>query len=151
MSTIKLIHMYASPWAERVLWALTFKGVPYEKQNYQPGVDEEAVKKLTGQAQVPVLLVNGTVIPDSTAILNWLEEYKSQPALMPGSEKDCAQVTLWEELMNWGLGPKHGCLSLGTFCGRASRNCNKGAATLRKSTNTHRMLKNMPRSRLSVS
>jgi glutaredoxin len=25
-------------------------------------VDEEAVKKLTGQAQVPVLLVNGTVI-----------------------------------------------------------------------------------------
>ena len=105
MSTIKLIHMYASPWAERVRWALTFKGVPYEKQNYQPGVDEEAVKKLTGQAQVPVLLVNGTVIPDSTAILNWLEEYKSQPALMPASEKDCAQVTLWEELMDWGPRP----------------------------------------------
>ena len=66
-STIKLIHMYASPWAERVRWALTFKGVPYEKQNYQPRVGEEAVKKLTGQAQVPVLLVNGTVISDSTA------------------------------------------------------------------------------------
>jgi glutathione S-transferase len=115
MSTIKLIHMYASPWAERVLWALTFKGVPYEKQNYQPGVDEKAVKKLTGQAQVPVLLVNGTVIPDSTAILNWLEEYKSQPALMPGSEKDCAQVTLWEELMNWGLGPQARMLIVGHF------------------------------------
>src|SRR6202171_3720293 len=83
MSTIKLIHMYASPWAERVRWALNYKGVPYEKQNYQPGVDEEAVKKLTGQAQVPVLQVNGKVIPDSTAILNWLEEYKPQPALMP--------------------------------------------------------------------
>ena len=36
MSTIKLIQMYASPWAERVRWALNFKGVPYEKQNYQP-------------------------------------------------------------------------------------------------------------------
>lgn len=37
MSTMKLIHMYASPWAERVRWVLNFKGLPYEKQNYQPG------------------------------------------------------------------------------------------------------------------
>jgi glutathione S-transferase len=107
--------MYASPWAERVRWALTFKGVPYEKQNYQPGVDEEAVKKLTGQAQVPVLLVNGTVIPDSTAILNWLEEYKPQPALLTASEKDRAQVMLWEELMDGVLGPQARMLIVGHF------------------------------------
>ena len=50
MSTIKLINMYASPWAERVRGALTFKGVPYEKQDYRPGVHEETVRKLTGQA-----------------------------------------------------------------------------------------------------
>jgi glutathione S-transferase len=115
MSTIKLIQMYASPWAERVRWALNFKGLPYEKQNYQPGVDEEAVKKLTGQAQVPVLLVNGTVIPDSTAIVNWLEKYKPQPALMPASEKDQAQVMLWEELMGGVLGPQARMLIIGHF------------------------------------
>jgi glutathione S-transferase len=115
MSTIKLIHMYASPWAERVRWALNYKGVPYEKQNYQPGVDEEAVKKLTGQAQVPVLQVNGKVIPDSTAILNWLEEYKPQPALMPASDKDRAQVMLWEELMDGVLGPQARMLIVGHF------------------------------------
>ena len=115
MSTIKLINMYASPWAERVRWALTFKGVPYEKQEYRPGVDEEAVKKLTGQAQVPVLLVNGTVIPDSTAILNWLEEYKPQPALLPASEKDRAQVILWEEVMGGVLGPQARLLIVGHF------------------------------------
>jgi glutathione S-transferase len=45
MSSVKLIQMYASPWAERVRWVLNFKGLPYEKQNYQPGVDEEAVKE----------------------------------------------------------------------------------------------------------
>src|SRR5712691_5741597 len=115
MSTIKLIHMYASPWAERVRWALTFKGVPYEKQEYRPGVDEEAVKKLTGQAQVPVLLVNGTVIPDSTAILNWLEDQKPQPALMPASDKERAEVMMWEELMDWVLGPQGRLLILGKF------------------------------------
>jgi glutathione S-transferase len=126
MSTIKLIQMYASPWAERVRWALTFKGVPYEKQNYEPGVDEEAVKKLTGQAQVPVLLVNGTVIPDSTAILNWLEEYKPQPALLPASEKDRAQVMLWEELMDGVLGPQARMLIVGHFLQSGEPELQKG-------------------------
>jgi glutathione S-transferase len=115
MSSVKLIQMYASPWAERVRWALNYKGVPYEKQNYQPGVDEEAVKKLTGQAQVPVLLANGTVIPDSTAIVNCLEKNKPQPALMPASEKDQAQVMLWEELMDGVLGPQARMLIIGEF------------------------------------
>ena len=144
MSTIKLIQMYASPWAERVRWALNFKEMPYEKQNYQPGVDEEAVKKLTGQAQVPVLLVNGTVIPDSTAILNWLEECKPRPALMPTSAKDRAQVMMWEELMDGVLGPQARMLIIGQFSGRASENCSKGDATLRRSTSTPRMPRNMP-------
>jgi glutathione S-transferase len=78
-------------------------------------VDEEAVKKLTGQAQVPVLLVDGTVIPDSTAILNWLEQHHPQPALMPATEKDRAQVMLWEELMDGVLGPQARMLIIGHF------------------------------------
>lgn len=106
MSTTKLITMYGSPWSERVRWALAFKGLPYEKQNYEPGVDEEQVKKLTGQAMVPVLITDGKVIPDSTAILEWLEESRPEPALLPRSEKDRAQVTLWEELMIGVLGPQ---------------------------------------------
>ncbi len=113
MSTTKLIQMYSSPWSERVRWALAFKGVPYETQDYQPGAGEEEVKKLTGQTQVPVLLTDGKVIPDSTAILNWLEGYRPQPSLMPQSEKDRAQVTLWEELMDGVLGPQARMLVIG--------------------------------------
>jgi glutathione S-transferase len=107
--------MYASPWAERVRWALNYKGVPYEKENYQPGVDEEKIKKLTGQAQVPVLMVDGTAIPDSTAILDWLEQYKPQPSLMPTADKDRAQVMMWEELMDGVLGPQARMLIVGHF------------------------------------
>jgi glutathione S-transferase len=106
MSTVKLIQIYQSPWSERARWGFEFKGVPYEKQDYQVGAGEEELKKLTGQAQVPVLLVNGTVIPDSTAILNWLEEHKPEPALLPRSDKERAEVMLWEELMDWVLGPQ---------------------------------------------
>jgi glutathione S-transferase len=113
MSTIKLILMYSSPFSERVRWAFTFKGVAYERKDYQPGVDEEEVKKLTGQAQVPVLLTNGKILPDSTAILNWLEDYKPEPALMPASDKERAQVILWEELMGEVLMPKARMLVIG--------------------------------------
>ena len=74
MGTTKLITMYGSPWSERVRWAFAFKKLPYEKQNYEAGVDEAAVKKLTGQAMVPVLITGDKVIPDSSAILDWLEE-----------------------------------------------------------------------------
>jgi glutathione S-transferase len=87
--------------------------VPYEKQDYQVGAGEEELKKQTGQAQVPVLLVDGKVIPDSTAILNWLEEYKPQPALLPRSGKERAEVMLWEELMDWVFGPQGRLLIVG--------------------------------------
>ena len=107
MSTTKLITMYGSPWSERVRWALKFKGLAYEKENYEPGVDEEKIKKLTGQALVPVLIADGKIIPDSTAILEWLEDARPEPALLPRSEKDRAQVSLWEELAIGVLGP-HG-------------------------------------------
>ena len=106
MSNIKLITMYGSPWSEKVRWAFAFKGVPYEKQNYQVAVDEAEVKQLSGQTQVPVLLADGKAIPDSTAILNWLDDYRPQPSLMPLSEKERAQVTLWEEVADGALGPQ---------------------------------------------
>lgn len=113
MNTTKLITMYGSPWSERVRWALAFKGLPYEKENYEPGIDEEKIKKLTGQALVPVLIVDGKVIPDSTAILEWLEAARPEPALLPSSEKDRAQVTLFEELMIGVLGPQARTLIIG--------------------------------------
>lgn len=115
MSSLKLFHMYASPWAERVRWALNYKGVPYEKEDYRPGVDEEKIKKLTEQAQVPVLIVDGTAIPDSTAILNWLEQYKTKPSLMPTDDEARAQVMMWEELMDGVLGPQARILIIGHF------------------------------------
>jgi glutathione S-transferase len=107
MATTKLITMYGSPWSERVRWSFAFKKLPYEKQNYEPGVDEAAVKKLTGQAMVPVLVTGDKVIPDSSAILDWLEEARPEPALLPKSAKERAMVTLWEEIALNAMGP-HG-------------------------------------------
>jgi len=115
MSTTKLITLYGSPWSERVRWAFAFKRLPYEKQNYRPGFDEEELKKLTGQNQVPVLITDGKAIPDSTAILEWLEDSRPEPALLPRSENDRTQATLLEELALGVLGPQGRTLIVGRF------------------------------------
>jgi glutathione S-transferase len=120
MNTIKLILLYTSPYSERVRWAFTFKGVPYEKQDYQAALDEEGLKRLTGQSQVPVLLTNDTIIPDSTSILAWLEHYKPEPALMPTTDKERAQVILWEEVIGGVLVPQARILVIGR-CLRAEQ------------------------------
>ena len=110
---LKLLHIYQSPWSERVRWALELKGLPYDKEEYQIGAGEEDLKRRTGQAQVPVLTVDGTVIPDSTAILDWLEREKPAPALLPRTDRERAWVGAWEELMDWALGPQGRFLILG--------------------------------------
>ena len=106
MGIPKLIYIYQSPWSERARWGFEFKGVPYERVDYQVGTGEEELKQQTGQVQVPVLELEGRWLSDSTTILNWLEEQHPQPALMPQSDKERAEVMLWEELMDGVLGPQ---------------------------------------------
>ncbi len=117
MGIPKLIYIYQSPWSERTRWGFEFKGVPYERVDYQVGIGEEELNQQTGQVQVPVLEVEGTWLADSTAILNWLEDRHPQPALMPQSEKEKAEVMLWEELMDGVLGPQARLLIIGRLLG----------------------------------
>ena len=148
MSATKLITMYGSPWSERVRWAFAFKKLPYEKQNYEAGVDEAAVKKLTGQAMVPVLVTGDKVIPDSSAILDWLEETRPEPALLPKSAKERAMVTLWEEIALNALGP-HGRVMITGACSASMTPKHKRAeSTSRKSMDIHHSRKSRAGSRL---
>lgn len=109
----KLIVLYPSPWSERVRWAFKYKGASYDKQDYQPGGGEEDLKRLSGQKQVPVLMLDDRIIPDSTAILDWLDERYPVPALRPKSPEELAEVMHWEELMDWVLGPQARLVTVG--------------------------------------
>jgi glutathione S-transferase len=106
MGIPRLIYIYQSPWSERARWGFEFKGVPYERVDYQVGTGEEELNQHTGQVQVPVLDIDGSWLSDSTAILNWLEDHHPQPALLPEPDAARAEVVLWEELMDGVLGPQ---------------------------------------------
>ena len=56
--------------AFRVLWMLEELGVEYEYINHRPA--SEAMKSINYSGKVPALEVDGTVITDSAAIMNFL-------------------------------------------------------------------------------
>ena len=117
MGIPRLVYIYQSPWSERARWGFEFKQIPYERVDYQVGAGEGELKQRTGQVQVPVLELEDAWLSDSTAILNWLEEHHPQPALMPQSDKERAEVMLWEELMDGVLGPQARLLITGRLLG----------------------------------
>ncbi|WGM32777.1 maleylacetoacetate isomerase [Brevundimonas sp. NIBR11] len=91
-----ILHGYfRSSAAYRTRIALNLKGVDYDQHDIdlRTGAQRsEAFLKLNPQGLVPALEVDGTVITQSTAILEWLDETYPEPALMPADAIGRAQV-----------------------------------------------------------
>ncbi len=91
-----ILHGYwRSGAAYRVRIALNLKGVAYE----QKGVDlrtgaqrDPAFLSRNPQGMVPALEADGLVLTQSPAILEWLEETRPEPPLLPSSPADRAAV-----------------------------------------------------------
>lgn len=91
-----ILHGYwRSGAAYRVRIALNLKGVVYE----QKGVDlrtgaqrDPAFLSRNPQGMVPALEADGLVLTQSPAILEWLEETRPEPPLLPSDPADRAAV-----------------------------------------------------------
>lgn len=82
-----ILHGYwRSGAAWRVRIALALKGLAYEQVNHDlriGGQSDPAYAALNPQRLVPALTVDGLVITQSVAILEWLDERFPHPPLMP--------------------------------------------------------------------
>ncbi len=91
-----ILHGYfRSSAAYRTRIALNVKGVAWEQRDIdlRTGAQRsEAFLKLNPQGLVPALEVDGVVITQSTAILEWLDETYTEPPLMPADAIGRAQV-----------------------------------------------------------
>lgn len=97
------IQFYTAPGsnsAERVEWCLNYKAIPFERIDVDEGNTE--FKKLSKNTfgYVPVLSVDGVVIIESMAIIEYLEEQFSQKPLIGNSSIERAQVRMICELVN---------------------------------------------------
>ena len=90
---------------EKARWALDFKGIPHVRRSLLPGLHIPRVMWLTGQKAVPVLVLNGRAIADSTRIIATLEQLQPDPPLYPKEEASRQRALELEEFFDEELGP----------------------------------------------
>ena len=104
-----ILHGYwRSGAAYRVRIALALKGLAYDQQ----GVDlrtgaqrSDRFVALNPQGMVPALEVEGAVLTQSPAILEWLEEAYPRPPLLPADVVDRAHVRAMAALIGCDIHP----------------------------------------------
>lgn len=89
-----------SPFCLKVHRALKFYGLSYESRH---ALRPSHHKKYNPTGQAPVLLIDGTPVPDSTAIIKALDALGSK-SLIPAERRQRAEAWLWEDYADGVLG-----------------------------------------------
>ncbi len=100
---LKLTGVGLSPFVRKVRVILAEKGLEYEHDGMLPfGVSDE-YKQKHPMGKVPLLEDGERIIPDSSAIANYLEALAPQPSLYPTDAYDRARAIWLEEFADTGL------------------------------------------------
>jgi maleylacetoacetate isomerase len=89
---------------ERVRIALHLKGIDYDYVSI-PALPRGDYRRINPQGLMPALEIDGTVIAQSTAILEFLEETHPSPPLLPADPVERAQVRGFGQLIASDLHP----------------------------------------------
>jgi maleylacetoacetate isomerase len=98
----------SSSWRLRI--ALALKGIAYESVRIEIGRDEQRKPEFDAVLpihQVPCLAIDGQLLYQSVAILEYLEETHPTPALLPTDAVGRAQVRAVVEVINSVIQPLH--------------------------------------------
>lgn len=105
---MKLHGFFRSGTSHRLRIALNLKGLPYETVPVDLRKDEHAgaaYKLLNPQGLVPALQVDGRVLTQSPAILEWLEERYPEPPLLPGDPEARQRVRALAAIVGCDIHP----------------------------------------------
>jgi glutathione S-transferase len=104
MPTPVLWHLKVSHYNEKARWALDYKRVPHVRRAAVPGRHSAIAKKLTGGTTLPVLVLDGEAIGDSTRIIEALERRCPEPPLYPGDPDERRRALEIEDFFDEQLG-----------------------------------------------
>ena len=92
-----LWHLPISHFSEKVRWALDWKRIPHRRRVMPPGLHPFGGLALTGGRQytMPVLVMDGRRIGDSTAIIGALEERFPERSLYPADRARALELEDW--------------------------------------------------------
>lgn len=104
-----ILHSYwRSGTSYRTRIALNLKGLTYEQHTVdlrQRAHKTPEYLALNPQGMVPALDIDGAILTQSVAILEWLEEAYPQPALLPAAPVDRARVRAMAALIGSDIHP----------------------------------------------
>lgn len=101
--SLKVIGAGLSPYVRKVRVALAEKGVSYEHDPMVPFGVPDAYKRMHPLGKIPTLVDGERVVPDSSAILVYLEGIHPEPALYPSDPYARARAVWLEEFADGGL------------------------------------------------
>src|SRR5206468_2278458 len=90
---------------EKARWALDWKGIAHVRRSLLPGFHVPRVLWMTGQKALPVLVLDGETIHDSTRRIERLERLRPEPALYPADATDRRRALELEDFFDEELGP----------------------------------------------
>ncbi len=102
---MELWHAWTCPYSQRVRIALAEKRLQVEEHVVDLANKPPELMKINPAGGVPVLVVDGVAIPDSSAILRYLEDRAPEPALFPADPLDSARARLIQDRVTSSLGP----------------------------------------------
>ena len=112
-----ILHSYwRSGTSYRTRIALNLKGVAYEQQTVdlrQRAHKTPAYLSLNPQGMVPALEIDGAILTQSVAILEWLEDAYPAPALLPSAPLERARVRAMAALIGSDIHPLNNLRVLG--------------------------------------
>jgi glutathione S-transferase len=107
-----LWHLKVSNYNEKARWALDYKRLAHRRNAVMPGLHRRIAKRLYGGRTFPVLVLDGKVLGDSTAIVAELERRRPDPRLYPENPRERRQALELEEFFDEELGPYSRMLAL---------------------------------------
>lgn len=86
-----------SPYVRKVRVAMAEKNLDYELEPVMPGNVPDSFKKISPLAKVPVYQDGAFLLPDSSAIIAFLERAHPEPALYPSDARELGRALWYEE------------------------------------------------------
>src|SRR3984885_10030911 len=114
-TTMKLYYSPLSVYSAKPRIAMFEKAIAHETRlvNWTPGtgwIKPEELPRLNPKAQIPVLVDGEAVVPDSTIILEYLDERVPKAPLFPTGAAERARCRMLEDLGDTLLAPNLGVL-----------------------------------------
>jgi glutathione S-transferase len=102
-----LWHIELSHYNEKARWALDYKAIPHVRRAPLPGLHAPVAMAVTRSThrKLPVLVLDGRRIGDSTRIIAALEEYRPDPPLYPADPAERRRALELEDFFDETLAP----------------------------------------------